>query len=211
MALTTTTLSSAIALSDISIKVASATGFAAGSLVRVDGELMRVQAGYASGTIIPVQRGIDGTAQVAHAASANATVGTASEFASPSQTTTVTYPAQRVRTITSYSASGAIAVPNPGSDAVAILNGTGTLAMTLTDPAKTQDGDRLTILGNGKSASTVTYTTTGYGNAGASYDKLTFQTAGQVGFELMAANGAWVITGAPPITGTSTAVSIAID
>ncbi len=64
MALTATTLSSAVALTDKSIVVASATGFAAGAYVKVDGEFMQVDKSYTSGsTTVPVLRGRDGSAQ----------------------------------------------------------------------------------------------------------------------------------------------------
>jgi hypothetical protein len=81
MALTTTTLSSAVAQSDVSIVVASATGFAAGNLVLVDGEQMQVAKNYVSGTTIPVQRGIDGTVQTTHKVSANVVTFLASDQA----------------------------------------------------------------------------------------------------------------------------------
>lgn len=210
MALTTTTLSSALAANSNSIKVASATGFAAGSLVLIDNEMCRVTQDYVSGTPVTIHRGLNGTAQVAHAVTSNVTVGLASDFGQPAAGgPSITYQQQRARTISSYSASGALTLPAPGSDAVAVLIGTSALAMTLADPTKDMDGCRLTIIGNGKSASTVTYTTTGFGNAGSSYDVITFQNAGQVAFECMAANGVWVLLNTP-ITGTSTAVSVAI-
>lgn len=68
MALSNTTLSAAVGRDDTTIKVTSATGFAAGQVIRVDNEVM-VQSSAASTTSplsIPVRRGLDGTAQVAH-------------------------------------------------------------------------------------------------------------------------------------------------
>lgn len=209
MALTTTTLSAAVAASDISIKVASATGFAAGYLIRIDGESMKIQAGYVAGsTTVPVQRGVDGTAQVAHAISANVTVGTASDWATPAQGTATLYPVQVPRPVTSYSASGALTLPNPGSDAVAILNGTSVRAMTLANPTKDMDGSILYIIGNGKAAHTVTYTA-GFGNASTGYTVGTFDTGGQCAMALMAANGIWVPLPSP-MSGTLTAIDVAI-
>jgi hypothetical protein len=211
MSLTTTTLASALLTTDTSIVVTSATGFAAGSYVLVDQELMKVVNSYVSGVTIPVLRGLDGSVVQAHPSGANATVGLGSDFANPGPQAITTYQiAGKTRTVTSYSASGAITMPTPGTDAVAIINGTSTLAMTLTVPTKDMDGCLLIIVANGKSASHVDVPTTGYGNAGSSYDVLTFQNAGQAGFILMACNGFWVIIGSAPITGTSTSVSIAI-
>jgi len=80
MALATTTLSVAVALTDTSIVVASATSVAAGRLVLVDQEMMKVMQSYVSGTTVPVQRGIDGSATVAHKITANVTHGAATDF-----------------------------------------------------------------------------------------------------------------------------------
>src|SRR5262245_14833012 len=111
MALTTTTLSSAVAVTDTAIVVASATGFAAGSLIRVDGEFMRVTTNYVSGTTIPVVRGQDGSATSVHRTGANASVGLATDFALPpvGVGASVTNPQQPAFPLYSYSTSGAIA------------------------------------------------------------------------------------------------------
>ena len=76
MALTRTTLSSAYAVGDNQIVVASATGFAANSLVRIDQEFFVVQKNYSSGTTIPVRGGQLGTAGSAHVVTAGVVVGT---------------------------------------------------------------------------------------------------------------------------------------
>lgn len=210
MALTTTTLAAALTAGASKMLVASATGIAAGDQGRVGDEIVQVTKGYVTGsTTVPILRGQSGTVAQAHPSGANVTHGTAQEFGDPSPQVVPGYPlAGRARTMTSYSAAGAIALPSPGSDAVAVINGTSALAMTLANPTKDQDGDILVIIGNGKSASTITYTA-GFGNAGSGYDVITLQTGGQVGLILMACNGIWVILGTP-ITGTTTAISAAI-
>jgi len=203
MALTTTTLAAACSAADTSIIVASATGFAARSFVLIDQEVFQVAVSYTSGTTIPVRRAQDGTAATAHVVTANVTVGAASDFAQPGAQAVDTYPiAGRVRTMTSYTASGAIALPTPGTDAVAVLNGTGTLAMTLADPTKDMDGSILIIVSNAKVAYTVTYTTTGFGGAGSNYDVATGNTSGQTGLMAIACNGVWVLLSV--MTGTLT-------
>ncbi len=211
MALTTTTLSAACAASDTQISVTSATGFAAGNRLIIDGENFTVINSYLTGTIIPVLRGQNGTVAVAHVSGANVTTGLSTDFANAGPQQEVTYPtAGRVRTLISYSAAGAIALPTPGTDAVAIINGTSTLAMTVANPTKDMDGSVLTILANGKSASTVDFDdTVGLNGAGSSYDTITFQNAGQSAISMMACNGAWVLVNSP-ITGTVTAMSVAI-
>lgn len=193
MAKTTTTNSAAIAIGDTSITVASATGFAAGSFVKVNAECMQVQKGYVSGTTIPVMRGIEGTPALAHAVTSNVTVGLASDFV-PTGTPpgeAVNYPMIRSRQIASYNAAGAIAHPAAGNDAVAIINGTTARAMTLAAPAKDQDGDVLTVIGNGKAAHTITIAG-GIGAASTGYTVATFIVGSQQSQQFMACNGAWV-------------------
>lgn len=193
MALTTTTLSSAVAQSDVSIVVASATGFAAGNLVLIDGEQMQVAKNYVSGTTIPVQRGIDGTVQTTHKVSANVVTFLASDQAGASPQTYTQWPNVRARRTLSYSTTAtAITLPNPGEDMVAILNGTGVLALTLANPTKDMDGCMLYIVANGKAAHTVTYSA-GVGNGGGTMDVGTFNATEATGSALMAVNGFWVL------------------
>lgn len=211
MAFTTTTLSSAVLATDRTIAVTSATSFVAGQLLRIDGEFMQIAQNYVSGTSIPVLRGRDGTVTAAHVNAANVTTGLGSDWSNPpsavpDSVTDPILPLIGAGNIYSYGASGAIA-PIPG---IHVLIGTGTLAMTLANPTKDQDGQILIIIGNGKSASTIDYPdATGLSNAGSSYDTISFQNAGFCAIMHMAMNGAWVLLGAP-ITGTSTALSIAI-
>lgn len=209
MALATTTLSSAVSITDNTIVVASATSVQAGRIVRVDGEFMKVVQSYVSGTTVGVLRGQDGTVTAAHAASANVTHGLASDFANPPAgvQASVTNPPSVAYTTTSYSAAGAIAF-GAAQWTTAILNGTGALAMTLANPTKDQDGIILAILGNGKAAHTVTYTA-GLGNAGSSYDVGTFDGSGQCSMLLIAANAIWVPLPSP-LSGTLTSIDVAI-
>jgi hypothetical protein len=210
MALTTTTLAADCAEDASKITVTSATGIAQADIIKIDDEVLKVTKGYVVGsTIVPVLRGQSGTVPSAHPSGANLTHDTPDGFGNPAAQVVPAYPlAGRARTLTSYTDAGAIALPTPGTDAVAVINGTSTIAMTLANPTKDQDGDILVIIGNGKSASTVTYTA-GLGNAGSGYDVLTLQNAGQVACMLMACNGIWVLLGAP-FTGTTTALSIGI-
>lgn len=208
MALTTTTLAAAAAASDTSVTVTSATGFAAGSYLQVDNEFMQISKSYVSGTAIPVHRGVNGTFADAHVSGANATVGTGSDFSNPSATVIVPYPlSARRRKVTSYSASGAITLPNAGEDIVAVLNGTSVLAMTVAAPGKDQDGSILYVVGNGAAAHTLTVSgTSGLGGAGTGYTVLTVNASAPVLFLLMAVNGLWVSVTAPAWTGTVTKV-----
>lgn len=189
MALTRTTMSAAIALADKFITIASITGLQVGMPIIVDGEEMRCLSLPASGAAtdpVGVIRGVNGTNAVAHPITAGAVFGPAGDFAPGSHS-----PIDRPRDIQSYTAAGAIALPVPGHDVCAILNSTVALAMTLVDPGKANDGDVLTIVGNGKAAHTVTYTS-GLGAGGANLDLLTFAAGGQQSIQLIAANSCWV-------------------
>jgi hypothetical protein len=202
MALTTTTLASAVAVTDTQVVVTSATAVAAGSILLIDQEVFAVAQNYTSGTTVPVLRGRQGTKTQAHVITANVIIGTGADFAQPATQEVVSFPiAGRARTLTSYTASGAIALPTPGNDAVAVINGTSALTMTLANPTTDMDGSILWIICNGKSTSTVTYTA-GFGNSGSSYDVATLPAGGATVIETIACGGFWLL--ASPMTGTLT-------
>lgn len=195
MALTKTTLSSAVGQTDVSIVVASATGFAVGNLVTIDQETMQVSKNYSSGTTIPVQRGLE-SVQTTHKASANVITYLASDEAIAAGNA-VQFPKVRGRDLLSYSAAGAITLPTPGNDMVAIINGTGALAMTLAAPTTDMDSSILTIIGNGKAAHTVSLPAgVGLGAGGSGVDVGTFAAGAQQCVVLMACNAVWVPYGA---------------
>lgn len=208
MALTTTTLTSAVAVNDTSIKVASATGFVSGMLIIIDQEEMQVAQGYVSGLSIPVLRGRDGTVTAAHAITANVNVELASDAGSPVGQATTQFPMGRYRTVLSATTAGAIPLPTVGADQLFILNGTVAKAMTLANPTKDMDGTMLWIASNGKAAHTVTYSA-GLGNAGAGYTVATYTTGAQQTLCLMAINGIWQ-QAQSHFSGTLTAILIAL-
>lgn len=97
MAYVTTTVSGAIAITDTVINVASATSFAAGNRIVIDGEEMTIQQGYASGTAVGVLRGQNGTATAAHASGAGVMQGIgATDFTSPGAAQTPISPSRFV-------------------------------------------------------------------------------------------------------------------
>ena len=207
MALANTTLSSAVAVTDNEIVVASATSVAAGRLVRIGGEYMQVLQSYVSGTTVGVTRGQNGTVTAAHVASARVTHGAAADFTVAAPGSPVLIPGVMTNTTTSYSAAGAISF-GVANWTTAIINGTSALAMTIADPDSSQDGIYLNIVGNGKAAHTVTYTA-GLGDAGSGYDVGTFDGSGQCSMLLVAANSTWVPCPSP-FSGTLTAIDVAI-
>lgn len=196
MALVKTTLASACSLNATKIVVASATSFAAGVRVKIDQEEMVVAGGYSNtndGVNVDVIRAQGGTVAQAHVSGANVIHGVGSDWADPDPQLAVTTPiAGRARTLTSYGASGAISLPTAGNDAVAVLNGTGALAMTLANPGKALDGSLLFIVANGKAAHTVT-PATAIGDGGSNLDLWTFAAGGRNSMLLMAINEIWVI------------------
>ena len=194
MALTTTTVSTAIGVNDVNIVVASATGFAAGNFVLIDQEVFKVAQGYVSGTTIPVLRGQEGSVTTTHKATANAVSFLGSDEPGPSATTFTQWPYVRARRVLSYSAAGAITLPATGEDMVAVINGTAALAMTLVAPTKDQDGNILTIVANGKAAHTVTLTA-GFSTNTTNSDVMTFHATQTTGFQCIACNGVWVLLG----------------
>lgn len=211
MALTSTTLASACGASDKQIVVASATGFAAGNLILVDREVMRVSKEYISGTTIPLDaRGFDGTAQVAHSSATLVTTGLGSDFTDPAAGALGgnLFASQKPLVVTYYTAAGAITPPPAGSDGLAVIVGTGALAMTLAVPTRIQDGSRLAITNAGTAAHTVTVTG-GAGGVGATADVYTFKADQRQALEFIAANLTWnqfgVVAGAATVAGVGVA------
>lgn len=207
MAFTTTTLSAAVATTDKVLQVTSATGFAAGNLVKIDEEFFKVTTGYVSGTTIPVTRGLNGSAVVAHVSGANAVTGLASDFATPNSTVSTAYAlAGRRRKVIAYGASGAITLPTAGEDVLAILDGTSALAMTIAAPTKDLDGSILMIAGNGVANHTIQFTG-GLSGAGTSYDVITVNSSAPIAVQAIAINGLWTSFVATPMAGTVTNIT----
>ena len=217
MALATTTLSTALTgtgpTAETSIVVASATSIAANRLIQVGGvggERMIVTKAYVTGsTTVPVRRGQGGTYPQAWPASVNITHGDPSDFVANSAGTDTELPKYMSLASAQYSSTGAISF-GTAAFTIAQLIGTSTLAMTLALPTKDQDGQLLMIVGNAKSQSTITTTTAGFNNAGASYDVLTAQNAGNVCVLVVACNGFWNIMTMAGMTGTVTALTVGI-
>lgn len=192
MAITGTTLASAMTASDLIANVTSATGFAAGQWIKFDGEYAVIDRSYVSGTAIPIfRRGDQGTQVVAHNALAATATGLFSDLAVVSAGNDVQFPPPSERNLAFYSVSGAIAIPQ--SDTIVVLNKAGVAAMTLAAPAKDQDGLTLLITSTTDQAHTVTATSLiNDGVTGAPHSTITFTTGfrGQ-GVTLMALQGLW--------------------
>ncbi len=210
MAIVTTTLASAAGVNDSSIVVASAASMAPGRIVICDGEQMEIAKPYTTGTTVPVLRGVGGTAVSAHPSGAMVTHGTADDFPAPGTGGyPINWPNVTTRQVKSYTADGAITLPSPGTDMVAILNGTTQWDMTVAAPTNEIMGCKLYIVGNGKSAHTVTVTG-GLGTAGSGYTIGTYDTGGQCCMVLIAAGVSWILCPSP-LSGTLTAIDVAVS
>ena len=190
MAQTTTTISAAVGATDLTLPVTSATGVAAGNYLRLDNEFMVVTA--VSGTNISVRaRGDKGSGAVAHNILAVANTGLDSDLAvQPMGQASQIDP--QFPTIVTYSAAGAIAIPNQNT--LVVLNGGAARAMTLAGPGKDQDGLTLTVLNASAYAHTVTYTAGFYGDTTSS-DVITFAAKAGASFICVARGGTWGLLG----------------
>ena len=206
MALATTTLSSAVAVDDTSVVVASATSFDAGRLVLVDQEVMQVAQNYTSGTTVDVLRGVNGSATVTHVVTSNVTHGDATDFSTAAAQEIIGYQASRATVVSSITATGTLTLPKAGTDARVILNGTSVIALTIPVPTKDMDGVLLTIVGNGAAAHTLTFTG-GLSGAGTSYDVVTTNSTAPIAFTAIACNGLWTSFVTTPMAGTVTNVT----
>jgi hypothetical protein len=189
--------------------VTSATAFAAGNLCQVGQEFVRISKTYTSGTTIPLDgRGLNGGVVIAHASGENvSTTSLTTDFANPAPQGVVPYPITSPgRQRAYYAAAGAITLPTPGNDMVAIILGTNALAMTIAAPTKDMDGSMLFVLGNAAAAHTIQFTG-GFSGAGGSYDVITVNATAPIGLIAMAVNGLWETFAGPAFTGTVTNIT----
>jgi acetylglutamate kinase len=184
-----TTLAAACSASDQQIVVTSATGFAVGQPIVVDGEYMVQIAAAIATTTIPVQRGgKNGSVQSAHAILSTVGTGTNAEFPGP-QAGWPTNPAIYKKVQVSYGASGAIAPPT--CDTIVFLNKATAGAMTLVSPTgATPDGTEVTIYSNTAAAHTVTYTA-GFNQDTTASDVATFAATSGNSMTMIASRGVW--------------------
>ena len=212
MAKASTTLASAVAIDDNSIVVAAATSVAAGRLVRIDDEWMQVAQSYVTAaTTVPVLRGQQGTAVVAHVTGALVTHGLASDFSAPPSGTagSVTLPSQRARRTVSISATTAtMDLPLIGEDLFVVLNGGSVITLTVPVPTKDLDGCIVYFASTDSTGiqHVVTFTG-GIAGAGGNYDTWTNNSTAPAAFQVIACNGLWL--GLVP-TGTLTNIAGAI-
>jgi hypothetical protein len=199
MAVTATTLSSAMTLSDDTALVTSATGATAGQPVRIDNEWAVVVK--VTGTQIKLRsRGDQGTAAVAHNVLAPVvfTDGTAGDLADlPPTKTSAQYPGAVYDDIVAYSVNGAITPPRKNT--LIVLTKAGVAAMTLAGPSKADNGIVVTIKSSTANAHTVTYTAGFYADTTSS-DVATFAAKDGASITLVADGGKWGVVALGNVT-----------
>lgn len=212
MALAETTLSAACGANDRTIVVASATSISVGRLFRIDGEMMQATKGYdGSSTTVPVIRGQNGTAQVAHVSGARVTHGDAADWGNPGAGVSINFPpagwARDFITITTTTTWVTADLQAPGTDRIVQLSSASAITFTIPVPTKAMDGCRLTIIGHGTGAAHIVVFTGGLNGAGSSYDTLTGNaTPNPFMLDVVAADEKWNVATAPAFTGTVTSL-----
>ena len=187
MAITSTTLATAMTATSLTCRVTAATGATVGGFLKIDDEYMFITA--ITGTVIDVRgRGSYGTVAKAHNKLAPISVGLVTDVPTPSAGIG-TGARWTPRDVVSYGVAGVIALPV--RDTVVLLTGAAAIAMTLANPSGVPDGTILTITATTPVAHTVTLIT-GYLGANTS-DVFTWPNAGGVGHSVMlvAYKGVW--------------------
>lgn len=208
MALASTTLAAAIGAADGFLTVASATSLAPGRLLVIDQELMRVAGGYVTAsTTVPVVRGQNGTAAVAHVITATVVHGLASDFPAPGFGATMMYSGTPVWERVSYTgAANTMVLPKAGVNLHVILNGTTADTFTIPVPTADMTGCRLLISSNGVAQHVLTFTG-GLSGAGTDVDVITINATAPASFEFVAVNALWHAICGPAISGTTTKIA----
>jgi len=188
MALTNTTLAAAAAVGDTTIKVTATTGFAVGQAIRVDNEIM-AQSAAAVGTVIPVRRGLEGSAQIAHGILADVVTGLAGDWPSAPAGESVAVPPAPGRRSVGVDTTFATADFPPGDTTYVITKATAA-ALTVGAPSKAQNGLRLTFLSATAAAHTVTSAAGFYGDTTGS-DIATFAAKVGASMTIEAQAGGW--------------------
>lgn len=207
MALAETTLSSAVAIGDRSIVVASAASISAGRIIQIDGEFLRATQDYTSGTTVNVLRGQNGTAAAAHVSSARVVHGDAQDFATAiGVVTTVSFTPTTKRI--AYATTATLDLPTPGQNLFVVSHGS---AFTLTVPVPTKDLDGCEITFTGAAGAAYVYEFTGgLGGASTNYETITFNATGAPVFKVVAYNETWRMLLGVAVTGTVTNVTASL-
>ena len=199
MALTATTLSAALNISDTLWPVTSSTGFLVGQPIRLDNEYAYVVSAPSTTTVLVRGRGSDGSTPSAHQVLTNVITGLASDFpaippglyATGQQSTAY----DDMQTIGANTAIIAVPIRNTTFliTKVAALSAT-----TLAAPTTAQNGLRVTFISTTTAAHVITGTTLfDNGITGVPWTTITFAAFAGAGFTATAENGLWMVTAIP--------------
>lgn len=189
MSIVATTLSSAAASGDLTIRVASATGALKGNVINIDGEYL-VQTADAVGTVIPVRRGDQGTYNQAHVSGAVVLMGLASEFPPAPPGSVTVRPVAPNWSVASQNAAGAVTVPTTLQNVFLKLKAGSGAALTIADPGYGVEGVEMILQAEDAQAYTLT-NTTGFNGGGGGADVATFGGAVGDNIHLKAVSGTW--------------------
>lgn len=188
MSIVLTTLASAVAAGDLSIRVASATGALTKNVIQIDNEFY-TQTADATGVVIPVRGGEQGTYNQAHNAGSVVLMGLASDFPPAPPGAAIPQPVAPSWSVVSYAAGGAIAVPTVKQNQFVKLSGT-TTALTLADPTYAIEGVEMVIQAEAAQAYAIT-NTTGFNGGGGGADVATFGGAVGDTLRIKAVSATW--------------------
>ncbi len=200
MSITTTTLSGAVAVNDLSISVASAAGAAVKNVIRIDDEWF-TQSSDASGTALPVLRGQQGSYNRTHVAGAVVQMGLASDFPVAPAGTVIPVPVSPTvvhqSTPANATTPAVLTVPLSNQGVFITLLGTTTNTYTIVEPVAAQEGQIITIQAGAAHA----YIVQALDSLGVASDTsfsgdqdlATFGGAIGDAFSFKAVNGAWMV------------------
>ena len=188
MALTATTLASALDALALDFNVTSAAGATVGGFCRIDGEFSVITA-IAGNKISVRSRGDNGGIAVAHGVLAPVTFGLASDQANLGATEGVPVPVDE--NLASLGADGAIPVPLRNTTYV-ITKGAALAASAMPNPPISSDGLEVAFLSNGAFAHVVTLVTSDAGVTGGNKTTYTFAAFAGAGFKVKAVKGRWL-------------------
>lgn len=189
MALTATSVATAMAANSLTLNATSATGATVGGFARVDGEFMLISA--INGTQISVfQRGYNGSTAVAHNVLAPVVFGLLSDLSTlgVAETLPVNF---LLEDYVGIGANGAIPVPNRNTTYI-IMKGSALASSTFADPSTSQDGLEVTFIGGTDFAHVITTVSVHDGTTGA-HTTLTSPAFIGGSLTLKASKGKWMV------------------
>jgi len=199
MALTGTTLTAAVAPSDLTLPLTSTTGFLPGQPVRLDSEYCYVVSVPSTTSVVVRSRGAEGTTAESHRILTNVISGLASDFpVVPAGHVGQGTQATSEDDIQTIGANVAIiAVPTRNTTYI-INKATALSATTLAAPTLAQNGLRLTFISTAAAAHVITGTTLfNNGITGVPWTTVTFAAFAGAGFTATAVNGLWDVNAIP--------------